>query len=218
MGLLDELKQQAEAAQRDAELTLAQLHANCTAIDGALRAVFKTFYELNEQLKLIPLESPHVWRFWGVGEWQGLRKERSAVDMRLKKTEGREFADSVDLVIRWLAPSPLTASYGSQGETSYMKDKLWALGLQFDERIQKNEEGRFVRASLLIEPQLLTRLHFEALPQKGLIRLIVRNLDRLQEDVIELAPADCTPELGEELLKAALGKPNTAGQLLGRGN
>ncbi|MBB5192489.1 hypothetical protein HNQ50_003230 [Silvimonas terrae] len=216
MSLLDDLKKQAQSRAVDDAQVRAEREQRVTAVDEALRRAFAWLYELTEQLKVLRPDNPRRYLIWGVGEWQGLTFDKAAVDMRMTRIEAVDRASSIEFAVIWHAPQPLMASYTSQSEAGYLKDKLWQLGCRLEEKIIRNAENRFVRAVLEIEPVLPTRWRFEGLHEEGQIRLTVRNLDELREDTVLIAPDACGPALCEELACALLGKPNQVAALLKR--
>ncbi|WP_255987959.1 hypothetical protein [Chitinolyticbacter albus] len=216
MSLLDELKKQAQNRAVDDAEARALRAQRLADINASLRDVFNYLYELTEQLKVIRPANPYRYRIWGVGEWENLQFDKVAVDLRQKRVDEADHADTLEFAVVWLAAQPLKASYGSQSEANYLKDKLWNLGCRLEEKLQRTPEGRFLRAVITVEPFLPMRWRFEALHGEGNIRLTVRNLDDLREDIVVLTPAECTPALCEELARALLGQPNHAAQLLRR--
>ncbi|WP_035059584.1 hypothetical protein [Andreprevotia chitinilytica] len=216
MGLLDELKQQAESTAANHAQEKANYQRNVVAVDAALRQVFAYLDELVQQLRVIKPTNAHRYHIWGVGEWTMLAFERAAVDMRKKSIDSADWANTLEFAVMWKARAPFSASYGSQSEANYLKDKLWNLGLKLEEKIVKNAEAKFQRAIIHIEPHLPTRLRFEADFNTGQIQLTVRNLDGLQEDVVVLEPEQCNTTLCEELAKSLLGRPSKVAELLKR--
>jgi hypothetical protein len=216
MSLLDDLKQQAQSRAVDNAQERVAREQSMAAVDDALRRVFAWLYELTEQLKVLRPDNPHSYLIWGVGEWRGMTFDKVAVDMRMKRIDAVERAGSVEFAVIWQAPQPLVASYTSQSEANYLKDKLWQLGCRLEEKITRNAENRFVRSTLQIEPLLPTRWRFEGLHEEGQIRLTVRNLDELREDTVLIAPDACGPALCEELASVLLGKPGQIATLLKR--
>ncbi|KAF0811407.1 hypothetical protein IGB42_04105 [Andreprevotia sp. IGB-42] len=216
MGLLDELKQQAQSAAANEKDAKAQLRSNLEAIDAALRAVFAYLDELVEQLRVIKPTNAHTFKAWSAGEWTNLAFENAAVNLRQTSIENVDWYSLIEFGINWRAPRPLKVSFGSQVEAQFLKDRLWHLGCRLEEKITKTAEERFQRSAITVEPMLPTRLRFEAQIETAKIQLTVRNLDQLGEDVLLLDPAECNPALCEELAKTLLGRPSQINALLKR--
>ncbi|SMC28988.1 hypothetical protein SAMN02745857_03528 [Andreprevotia lacus DSM 23236] len=216
MGLLDELKKQAESAAANDSDAKARLRANIEQIDEALRQVFAYLDELVPQLRTIKPSNPHTFKAWSAGEWTQLAFENCAVNFRREKIDDVEWVHLVEFALGWRAPRPLQVSFGSQVEAQFLKDRLWQLGCKLEEKITRASDQRFQRSAITVEPKLITRFRFEAQFEAGKIQLTVRNLDQLHEDVLLLTPAECNHTLCEELAKTLLGRPSQINALLKR--
>jgi len=216
MGLLDELKQQAQSAAANETDAKAQLRRHIEVVDTALRQVFGYLDELVPQLRVIKPVNPHTFKAWGAGEWTQLAFENAAVNLRQANIDNVDWFSLVEFGVNWRAPRPLTASFSSQVEAKFLKDRLWHLGCKLEEKIVRTPEERFLRANITVEPKLPTRLRFEAQFETGKIQLTVRNLDQLGEDIVQLTPEECNVTLCEELAKTLLGRPSQAAALLKR--
>ncbi|GGP23614.1 hypothetical protein [Silvimonas iriomotensis] len=216
MSLLDDLKQQAQSQAIDHEQLRQEQERKQREVDEGLRRAFSYFYELTEQLKVIRPANSHRYLIWGVGEWAGLTFDKAATDLRTKRIDATEVAAMLEFAVIWQAPQALVASYTSQAEANYLKDKLWQLGCRLEEKITRNAEARAVRFTVNIEPVLPTRVRFEGLHEEGRIKLTVRNLDELREDSIVIEPKECGPALCEQLACVLLGKPGQIATLLKR--
>ena len=82
MGLLDDLKQQAQTVVSDGAEQRRVYLANMALIDGAMRVVLAYFFDLANQLKVVKPASPHIYRVWGVGEFSQMQMTLAAANSR----------------------------------------------------------------------------------------------------------------------------------------
>jgi hypothetical protein len=214
MGLLDDLKQQAESVQTDDAEQRRVYLANMGLIEAAMGSAIAYFYELANQLKVVKPVSPHVYRVWGVGEFTRLNMTLAAANSRNKSLEGKDLPDYIEFIVEWQGAEPLRTICSAQSAAKHLKEQLWQYGCKLEEKVQAAADGKFIRAAITIAPVVPTRFRFDAVYETGKIRLNIRNLANLGEDQHVLSPAQCTPALCEELAKAMLGKPHQLAELL----
>lgn len=215
MGLLDDLKQQAQTVVTDGAEQRRVYLANMTLIDGAMRVVLAYFFDLANQLKVVKPASPHIYRVWGVGEFSQMQMTLAAANSRDKPLEGGSHPDYIEFLVEWQGRESLRTVCSSQSAAKHLKEQMWQYGCKLEEKIQTAPDGKFIRSAITIASLVPTRFRFDAVYETGKIRLNIRNLANLGEDQHLLTPAQCTPVLCEELAKAMLGKPHQLAELLG---
>ncbi|MBM5570805.1 MULTISPECIES: hypothetical protein [Deefgea] len=208
MDLLNELKQNAEALQQDNAAVREKDAKNLLLIQAQMTQIFEYFRSLAEQLQILKPPSPHTYLIFGIGEFSHVAMKDCMTRARSFQVEDKNYYEYIEFSINWLARSPLQASYTSNNEVKYLKDRLWNLGCKVEEKLIKNSDGKLVKTIVSILPEFPTRLRFENDYKSGTIRLNIRNLNKFEDDWQVLTPEQCSTELFEDLAKELLGKPN----------
>src|SRR3990167_7115868 len=101
MGLLDDLKKQAELV-RSQQTSQHELRAeNIGQVEEKMRQSFQYLNELLKQLAVLKPVNPGVFSLPGIGDLKNLGYAESFIDYRKKRINDREYFDSVIFFIRW---------------------------------------------------------------------------------------------------------------------
>lgn len=210
MGLLDQLKQQAEQAKRQRGEAASVVEDSVQLINGRLDRVFHYFRELAEQLQVIEPDTPLVFPVHGVGEMSNLKLREFSADYR-RKTAGHAFSDLIDRVT-------LTFNYSSQQkfvvertevfQIERLKEYLGRYALRFDLEEKKNERGIITAGIFVIPWEVRALVHVRGDDRQRRIIFVTRNVERLgeQEFVFDAEKVDET--LLDEFARFLMGQPN----------
>lgn len=206
MGLLDELKQQAEslreaeeAKQRSAEERAAEVRAQ---LGPALAQIHRYLVELIEPLKVLKPDIVVDFPLPGSGMLRGLRQGEYEV------VAGGSPLESV--VVRYTLRNDRRAEFELKGIASLETwlENLKRQGLEVHSARLTDGTATGLRAQVAIEGFVPVGLRFKMDLENGVLLLIVRNYDDLVDRRHVIRPEQVDGEFLEELGKYILRKPN----------
>src|SRR5690242_8951170 len=107
MGLLDDLKRQADMVRTHDSLQRSNLQENVRVVDEAMHRAFLYLLELFKQLEVIKPALPTVYEIEGVGPLKDMKYVSGFVDPRKKKFADRDVYDHMDFYVKWASPHSL---------------------------------------------------------------------------------------------------------------
>jgi hypothetical protein len=214
-GLLDQLRRQAEARQREMHSDMAERTATNEAIDQALKHVFFFLHELVQQLNIV---KPGIPRNYPLVEQYVL----SQLDWQEGFADYRTQSQSAGALVE-LA----TFSYHLKGKGSLLIERdgaaverfratLFDFGLPFTCKEFKNERRYVERAEFDISCDVSVSARWRADFAQGVIMLETRNLERLGSALYTLRPQAIDQALLDHFGHLVLGQPNRFRELAKR--
>ena len=110
MGLLDDLKRQADMVRTHDSLQRSNLQENTRVVDEAMHRTFLYLLELFKQLEVLKPANPTVYDIVGVGELKDLKYVSGFVDPRKRKFADRDVYDYMEFYVKWAAPDSMVVS------------------------------------------------------------------------------------------------------------
>lgn len=210
MGLLDELKQEAEQLKaRDdeaPETTQADTERTRRQLEPKMKALYKYFTEFNEHLNVVSPEVSGDYLLEGLGTLTNLRQG----DYKLATDDPNSIQK---FTFHW--------SCSRQGRHEFKisnpiiaekhRETLWNLNLRFNKRDLQNGAG----AVFVVDAFVPVSFEFEIDPEKNAINLKLKNLGTLGIVNYSYAPEKINAELMDELAKCVLRRPNRFDELNG---
>ena len=210
MGLLDELKKEAQEVQQrskvEQDATLAQKQLVEEVLQPKMQQLYKYFKQLKETLEVVNPDLTADYDVTGVGGFTDLRQR----DYRLYTDDDPKQVRKFTFLYNFAREGTLEVKHESRVAAQQQREYLWQNSLKFTIRDSGGSGSVFV-----LEKRVPVSFEFEADPEKAAIRMRVKNVDGLGQTV-HLFDADrYTPELMEEIAKSVLQKPNRFSQLTG---
>lgn len=207
VGLLDQLRRQAEIRQREIHTALAERTAINEAIDQALKHVFFFLHELVQQLNIV---KPGIARDYPLTEQHLLSRLDWQEGFADYRTQSQSAGALVELV---------TFSYHLRGEGNLhigrdgvtverFRTTLFDFGLPFTCKEFKNERQYVERAEFDIRNDVSVSVRWRADFNKGAIVVEARNLERLGSTLYTLRPQAIDQALLDDFGRIVLGQPN----------
>lgn len=208
MGLLDDLKQQAESRKQE-ELTNRAEKSRCLqAVHGALRATFQYFTELANSLNILKPDVSRTFYVEGSTRFENLTVSNFRVRDRRGTIDHRDYLEEVALRFDWAGREPLVAERESPPLTQRLREHLAGYGMRFQFKDIKNERGVVIRTVFTVEPAIIATASFSGNWDTGIIRLSLKNVETLGTIDYQYDAAEIDQALLDELTKLVLGKPN----------
>ena len=215
LGLLDQLRRQAEIRQREMHSALTKRTAINEAIDQALKHIFFFLHELVQQLNIVKPGIPRDYPLVDNHLLNHLDWHEGFSDYR---TQSQSAGALVELV---------TFSYHLKGKGSLLIERdgaaverfrttLFDFGLPFTCKEFKNERQYVERAEFDIRSDISVSARWRADFAKGVIVLEARNLERLGSALYTLRPRAIDQALLDDFGRLVLGQPNRFRELAKR--
>lgn len=207
-SILDQLRKETEFRQTQLNAAQQQASAIEITVDRALRRVFSYLNELVQQLNFLHREVPRAYQLTPSHTLDGLQWEEGFADFRTRADSTSGLYEHVSLNYRLSGKQPLVIERDGLIAETFRKT-LFDHGLEFTLDEIRNERRSVEFARFSIAPRVKINVRWEAHPERGSLRLITRNLERLGHASYEL-PADAVDNaLLDEFALLLLGQPNT---------
>ena len=208
MGLLDDLKKQADMVKSQRLSHQSLLQESIKLVEGKMHQTFLYLNDLLKQLAVLKPVNPTVYTIPGVGEFQNLAFVESFIDYRKKKIGDRDYYDNITLFIKWASPASLSVERDMPAAIQKVNDVLWSLGLKFTDEKIKKPGGGFEKMKFTVPSNVTCDITITA-DHDG-TRLVVKGKHflRLGADELHIPPADVDEALLEEFAKMLIGEPS----------
>lgn len=208
MGLLDDLKQQANAQKQQTDTNQADQAQNAENIQKALKAVYKYLTELANSLNVIKPEVRRTFHIDTSSKLENLLQTDYRVTERKKTVEQRDRLEEVALRFRWTGPEPVQITKDNPVHVERLRNDLWSVGLKFDCKEQKNDRGAIERATFSVPADIPGTAAFIGNIETGRIKLQLKNVEMLGDLELQYSPDELDHLLLEEFAKVLLAKQN----------
>ena len=206
MGLLDDLKQQAESLREEEQAKQRAAEERAVEVRGqlgpALAKIHRYLADLIDQLKVLKPNVVVDFPLPGAGTLRGLRQEDYEVVV------GGSPLESV--VLRYILRSDRRSEFELKGISSLegWLETARRQGLEVHSARLTDGTATGLRAQVAVEGVVPVGFRFKMDVDNGVILLVVRNYDELVDRRHVIRPEDVDGEFLEELGKYVLRKPN----------
>lgn len=209
MGLLDDLKKQAEAKQQAGTAANAAPTKNqhYKEVQKALKDALRYFAELAESLNVLKPDVRRQYYIEGSSKLTNLQQqEYLARDVRRTIVQPD---DLVEVSIRFVLVGDEKLTFDKETrQANVMKEYLWAYSLPFEHRDVRDDKGRIVRTIITVLSKVPSSVTLNGNFDTGDVILTMRNLELLGDVKQTLHVKDVNEGFFEEIGKAVLGQPN----------
>jgi hypothetical protein len=207
MGLLDDLKKQAELVktQQLSQQTLRE--ETLRLVEERMKLAFQYLNELLKQLAVLKPVSQLVYSVPGVAELKDLQFTESFIDYRKKRVNDREVFDLINFYIKWSLPSTQTIERDMPSLAQKVRDTLNQYGIKFREDEIKNERQVVAKWKYSVDWAIVADVKFRADHDQGTLQCSGKNLIRLGSDDFVIPAGDVNEPWLEEFAKTLLGHP-----------
>ena len=206
MGLLDDLKRQADMVRTHDSLQRSNLQENVRVVDEAMHRAFLYLLELFKQLEVIKPQLPTVYEIEGVGQLKDMKYVSGFVDPRKKKFADRDVYDYMDFYVKWASPHNLVVERDMPTTIKKVRDMLWASNIKATEVETKTQFGSVGKVKFTIPVALTVNFTLKADIEGRRLLFYGKNALRLATDDFVVPADELTDELLEELAKLLLGQ------------
>lgn len=208
MGLLDDLKKQADLVKTQQILQQNLQGDKVKLVEDKMKQTFQYVHELLKQLGIVKPTSPLVYSIPGVADFKNLVFAESFIDYRKKRISDKEYFDTVHFFIKWAGPDTVNIEKDMPPAMQRIREQLWLSKVKFIEEEKKNSKGFVVGAKFIVPASVLTDIIIKADHEQGKLHFQTTHMFGLGVEYLSV-PA---PEIGESMLddlaKALIGQPS----------
>jgi hypothetical protein len=208
MGVLDELKRQAESQKQQHQAQEQDEAQKLEAMHGALSAASRYFNELAASLNVIKPEVARNFVIHGNACLQRLMQGDYFVRERKKTIDSKDYFDYVTLHFHAAGKDVLKLETYADHATDRLRNYLQAYGLRFEAQAFRNDRGVTLNTVVSVLPDVPATVTAMADWANGAIRLKLRNVEAIGDAEYCYDPAEVDRKLLDELAKLILGQPN----------
>ena len=133
MGLLDDLKKQADLVKTQQILQQNLQGDKVKLVEDKMKQTFQYVHELLKQLAVVKPQSPHVYSIPNVGEFRNLGFAESFIDYRRKRIGDKEYFDTIHFFIKWAGPDTIVIEKDMPPAMQRIRESLWLSQVKFVE-------------------------------------------------------------------------------------
>ena len=205
MGLLDDLKKEAETLKSQEAAKTQSIKANAAAVDRALRKTFQYMSELFKQLNVVKPPCAHVYDLLTVGKIDGLTQSDYRIEFRTSQRDNAEHYENVTINFKRSKPEQLTVKRDAE-QIERFRDLLWQNNMRFTSEPFKNDRRVTTHEVFKINCEVLCGADIVGDYDNGVIRFRLKNVEDFGPTVYTVEPDAVNDKALEELAKLFIGK------------
>jgi hypothetical protein len=206
MGLLDDLKRQADMVRTQDSLQRSNLQDNVRVVDEAMHRTFLYLLELFKQLGVLKPATPTIYEISGVGDLKDLVYVDGFVDPRKKKFADRDVYDYMDFYMKWAASSTMKVERDMPHTIAKIRETLWKSNIKFTEVETKSAYGTVQKCVFTIPAALTVNFTVKADHEGRRLLFYGKNALRLGNDDFAVPADELSEAILEELAKMLIGQ------------
>ena len=215
MGLLDDLKKQADDLKaKDTDRT-ESMRTTAVAVDHALRRVFLYMNDLGKQLNVVQMPSPFKYHLPSVGDIDGLILKDVFVDFRSKHFIDKDYYGEVHCAYRNWSDKVLTVKKGPD-EMEKFRDILWQSNIEHKSEQFRDQRKVITHEVFKINCDFRVQAKIEGDHETGKIKIVTKNVGGLEVDLFMMMAMEFNEKAVEEFAKYFIGRPNNWADLVKR--
>jgi hypothetical protein len=208
MGLLDDLKKQAEMVKSQQLSQQSMLQESIKLVEAKMHQTFLYLNDLLKQLAVLRPTNPTAYSIPGIGDFQNLEFAESFIDYRKKKLFDKDYYDVITFFIKWASPANLVLERDMPATIQKVRDVLWNFGLKFTEEEIKKPGGGYQKMKFTVPNAITCDITIAADHDNGLLVVKGKHFLRLGADELRIPAGDLNEALLEEFAKMLIGQPS----------
>lgn len=207
MGLLDDLKQQADALKAQDTDKTESLRGNAVAVDHALRRAFLYMNDLGKQLNVVKMPSPFVYKLPTVGDIAGLTFKDFFCDFRSKHFIDKDYYGEVHVATRCWSDKVLSIKKGPDDMEKF-RDILWQYNIEHKSEQYRDQRKVITHEIFEVKCDFRVQAKFEGDHESGRLKIMAKNVGDFTIDVFQMTALEFNDKAVEEFAKYFIGRPN----------
>jgi hypothetical protein len=212
MGLLDDLKKQADLVKTQQILQQNLQGDKLKLVEEKMKQTFQYVHELLKQLTVVKPTNPLMFSIPGVSSLVGLALTDSFIDYRRKRIGDKEYFDTIHFFIKWASGNMVTVNCDDAASAQRAREALWASKVKFEEEEKKSTRGILIGAKYTFPAAILTDITVTADHVQGELLVQAKNLFGVGVEQLKIPAPEVTDDLLEDLAKALIGQKSNVGK------
>ncbi|MBL8522322.1 MAG: hypothetical protein JNN20_01400 [Betaproteobacteria bacterium] len=205
MGLLDDLKKEADTLKNQEAARTQSIKANAAAVDRALRKTFHYMNELFKQLNVVKPACPRTYDLQTVGKIDGLVQSDYRIEFRTSQRENAEHYENLTVTFKRSKPEQMTVKREAE-QIERFRDLLWQNNMRFTSEPFRNERRVIIMEVFKINCDVICGAEIVGDYDSGAIRFKLKNVEDFGPTVYTLEPDSVNDQSLEDLAKLFIGK------------
>lgn len=205
MGLLDDLKKEADTLKNQEAARTQSIKANAAAVDRALRKTFHYMNELFKQLNVVKPACPRTYDLQTVGKLDGLVQSDYRIEFRTSQRENAEHYENLTVTFKRSKPEQMTVKREAE-QIERFRDLLWQNNMRFTSEPFRNERRVIIMEVFKINCEVICGAEIVGDYDSGAIRFKLKNVEDFGPTVYTLEPDSVNDQSLEDLAKLFIGK------------
>jgi hypothetical protein len=215
VGLLDDLKKQADAVKAQDVDRTESLRASAVAVDHALRRAFLYLNDLGKQLNVVQMPCPFKFEIPTVGVIDGLVIKDFFCDFRSKHFIDKDYYGEVQVAFRCASDKILTVKKGPE-EMEKFRDFLWQSNIEHKSEQFRNERKVITHEVFRVKCDFRVQGRIEGDHETARMKIVTKNVGAFEVDIFSLMALEMNDQAVEEFAKYFIGRPNKWEELVKR--
>ena len=207
MGLLDDLKKQADDLKAQDTDRTESMRSTAVSIDHALRRSFLYLNDLGKQLNVVQMPSPFKYGLPTVGDIDGLVIKDFFCDFRSKHFIDKDYYGEVHVAYRAWSEKVLTVKKGPDDMEKF-RDVLWQSNIEHKSEQFRNERKVITHEVFKVNCDFRVQAKIEGDHESGKIKIVCKNVGGFEVHVFLLMAQEMNEQAVEEFAKFFIGRPN----------
>ena len=215
MGLLDDLKKQADAVKAQDVDKTESMRSTAVAVDHALRRTFLYLNDLGKQLNVVQMPTPFIFDLPTVGPIDGLVIKDFFCDFRSKHFIDKDYYGEVQVGYRCWAEKILSVKKGPDDMEKF-RDVLWQSNIEHKSEQFRDERKVITHEVFKVRCDFRVQAKIEGDHETGKIKIVTKNVGGFTLDLYNLMAQELNDQGVEEFAKYMIGRPNQWTELVKR--
>lgn len=207
MGLLDDLKKQADALKAQDVDRTESMRATAVSVDHSLRRTFLYLNDLGKQLNVVQMPSSFAFDLATVGKLDGLVVKDFFVDFRSKHFIDKDYYGEVQVGYRAFSDKILTVKKGPDDMEKF-RDLLWQSNIEHKSEQFRNERKVITHEVFKVKCDFRVQAKVEGDHETGKLKIVTKNVGAFEMDIFNLFASEMNDQGVEEFAKFMIGRPN----------
>ena len=207
VGLLDDLKKQADALKATEGDKTESLRSSAIAVDHSLRRAFLYLNDLGKQLNVVQMPSPFKFSLPTVGDIEGLVIKDFFCDFRSKHFIDKDYYGEVHIAYRAYSENVLTVKKGPDDMEKF-RDILWQSNIEHKSEQFRNERKVITHEVFKVRCDFRVQAKIEGDHETARLKIVTKNVSGFQMDLYQLLAQEMNDQAVEEFAKYFIGRPN----------
>ena len=207
MGLLDDLKKQADAMKAQDTDKTESLRSTAVSVDHSLRRLFLYLNDLGKQLNVVQMPSPFTFDLPSVGRIESLVIKDFFCDFRSKHFIDKDYYGEVHVAYRCWSEKVLTIKKGPDDMEKF-RDVLWQSNIEHASEQFRNERKVITHEVFKVKCDFRVQAKVEGDHESGKLKIVTKNVEGFSVDLYNLLAVEMNDQGVEEFAKHFIGRPN----------